>query len=414
MNWHDTPQQAMEDYLDALLHEDLLEEPSIEPLKTPSESQASRLADAFSGGGFNEEPREESLQARQLSESMLQFRQVQQSPAENQGLPLKLDEPFTNSQVILPNISLPTAEPIADPLVETLADVIQEIETAQALKSQIETLEEQAVDEPETQLESLVEEQQLEEAVKEQIAEEQLEEQLAEEAFEEAEAFEAAEAQVEEELQEWPEELQEEYTHEVAPLVEQTTENAAKETLEEAVEAVAGQPPSPPGWKDGRPVWAQERFECLLFKVKGLTLAVPLAELGGIIKIEKQPTPLFGQPDWFLGILRNNKMNVSMVDTAQWVLPPALIKKDQEPYKLVIRIHNSAWGLACDAVDRSISLQPEQVRWRTSLGKRPWLAGTVIEYMCALIDAAAFDRLLKEGHGDLEPADLKALKKLNN
>ena len=72
MNWHDTPQQAMEDYLDALLHEDLLEEPSIEPLKTPSESQASRLADAFSGGGFNEEPREESLQARQLSESMLQ------------------------------------------------------------------------------------------------------------------------------------------------------------------------------------------------------------------------------------------------------------------------------------------------------------------------------------------------------
>lgn len=397
MNWHDTPQQAMEDYLDALLHEDLLEEPSIEPLKTPSESQASRLADAFSGDGFNEEPREESLQARQLSESMLQFRQVQQSPAENQGLPLKLDEPFTNSQVILPNISLPTAEPIADPLVETLADVIQEIETAQALKSQIETLEEQAVDEPETQLESLVEEQQLEEAVKEQIAEEQLAEE--------------AEAQVEEELQEWPEELQEEYTHEVAPLVEQTTENAAKETLEEAV---AGQPPSPPGWKDGRPVWAQERFECLLFKVKGLTLAVPLAELGGIIKIEKQPTPLFGQPDWFLGILRNNKINVSMVDTAQWVLPPALIKKDQEPYKLVIRIHNSAWGLACDAVDRSISLQPEQVRWRTSLGKRPWLAGTVIEYMCALIDAAAFDRLLKEGHGDLEPADLKALKKLNN
>ncbi|HKM16418.1 MAG TPA: chemotaxis protein CheW [Marinospirillum sp.] len=325
MSWHDTPQQAIEDYLDALLHDDLLEnsleESSVKPVIEHHQVYDESPSEKFS------EPYDESLQARQLRESMLQFNPVAKPLASNFERPVLLDEPFLGAQVILPNINLPSLET----KVETLADVIQEIENK-----------------------ALVVEEQIEE---EQIVEEQI---------------------VEEQI------------------------------VDTSEMSITGQPPSPPGWKDGRPVWAQERFECLLFKVKGLTLAVPLVELGGIIKIEKHPTPLFGQPSWFMGILRNNKMNVSMIDTAQWVLPPALIKKI-DPYKLVIRIHESTWGLACNEVDRSISLKPEQVRWRTSLGKRPWLAGTVIEHMCALIDVAAFARLLKEGHGDLEPINLKAL-----
>ncbi len=215
---------------------------------------------------------------------------------------------------------------------------------------------------------------------------------------------------------------------ETSPAAEPVPEPAAEVSVEPAVmeaepevelvsdadlTAAISQPPGPPGWTNGRPAWAQEAFECLLFKVKGLTLAVPLIELGGIIKIEKQPTPLFGQPQWFAGMLRSNGINVGIVDTAQWVLPPALIEKNDEPYKLVIRIHESHWGLACNQVDRSIRLQPDQVRWRSSLGKRPWLAGTVIEHMCALIDATEFDRLLKEGHGDMEPANLAALKEID-
>ena len=44
-------------------------------------------------------------------------------------------------------------------------------------------------------------------------------------------------------------------------------------------------PPSntpPPVESDGRPSWAAEPFECLLFDVAGLTLAVPLVCLGSI------------------------------------------------------------------------------------------------------------------------------------
>lgn len=317
MSWQDTPQQAIEDYLEALLHDDLADNDD------ESEDLASERLQ-----------QEESMQARQLSESMLQFQQAPKTLAEELDRPVQLDQPLVKSQVILPDLKLPETEP----LVETLADVVQEIESTQ--EDIVESVEKNEV---------------------------------------------AA----------------------VAP--EPKPSVTIVEEKNEVESPAAGQPPTPPGWKDGRPVWAQERFECLLFKVKGLMLAVPLVELGGIIKIEKEPTPLFGQPSWFVGMLRHNNMNVSMVDTAQWVLPAALIEKNEDPYQLIIRIHNSNWGLACNEVDRSISLEPEQVRWRTTLGKRPWLAGTVIEHMCALIDVAAFDRLLKEGHGDLEPANLAAL-----
>lgn len=160
------------------------------------------------------------------------------------------------------------------------------------------------------------------------------------------------------------------------------------------------------GWTDGRPDWAQGRFECLLFVVKGLKLAVPLAELGGIHKLEKEPTPLFGQPGWFLGIVRTNNMNVGLVDTAQWVMSEHINDDHKPDFRFAIRIHNSEWGLACHEVAEAISLDPSEVKWRTSLGRRPWLAGTVVDHMCALIDVAAFARLLDS---DKVPVDLQAL-----
>ena len=49
--------------------------------------------------------------------------------------------------------------------------------------------------------------------------------------------------------------------------------------------------------------WATGRFECLLFYVGGLKMAVPLVELGGIFQSSKDKlTSIFGQPNWFMGV----------------------------------------------------------------------------------------------------------------
>lgn len=141
-------------------------------------------------------------------------------------------------------------------------------------------------------------------------------------------------------------------------------------------------------WSNGRPAWAQDRFECLLFSVGGLTLAVPLVELGTIYPINDEITPLFGQIDWFMGLLPVKEGNLRTVDTPKVVMPERYHEGMKDNFQYVISINTMDWGLAVDTVSNAIMLEPEDVRWRSKRSKRPWLAGTVIEHMCALIDVS--------------------------
>ncbi len=160
-------------------------------------------------------------------------------------------------------------------------------------------------------------------------------------------------------------------------------------------------PPSitpPPVQGDGRPVWAAEPFECLLFDVAGLTLAVPLVCLGSIYSLEGQElTPLFGQPEWFLGILPSQQGNLKVLDTARWVMPDRYRDDFRQGLQYVISVQGYEWGLAVHQVSRSLRLDPNEIKWRSHRGQRPWLAGTVIEHMCALLDVAELAELIASG-----------------
>lgn len=156
--------------------------------------------------------------------------------------------------------------------------------------------------------------------------------------------------------------------------------------------------PVPPATVDGRPAWAAEPFECLLFDVAGLTLAVPLVCLGSIYSLEGQElTPLFGQPDWFLGILTCQAGNLKVLDTARWVMPDRYRDDFRQGLHYVISVQGYEWGLAVHQVSRSLRLDPQEIKWRSQRGQRPWLAGTVIEHMCALLDVAELAELIASG-----------------
>ncbi|AZE74186.1 CheW domain protein [Pseudomonas synxantha] len=160
-------------------------------------------------------------------------------------------------------------------------------------------------------------------------------------------------------------------------------------------------PPSitpPPVTGDGRPSWAAEPFECLLFDVAGLTLAVPLVCLGSIYSLEgHELTPLFGQPEWFLGILPSQAGNLKVLDTARWVMPDRYRDDFRQGLQYVISVQGYEWGLAVHQVSRSLRLDPNEIKWRSHRGQRPWLAGTVIEHMCALLDVAELAELIASG-----------------
>jgi purine-binding chemotaxis protein CheW len=160
-------------------------------------------------------------------------------------------------------------------------------------------------------------------------------------------------------------------------------------------------PPSntpPPVETDGRPSWAAEPFECLLFDVAGLTLAVPLVCLGSIYSLAgHELTPLFGQPEWFLGILPSQAGNLKVLDTARWVMPDRYRDDFKQGLQYVISVQGYEWGLAVHQVSRSLRLNPNEIKWRSHRGQRPWLAGTVIEHMCALLDVASLAELIASG-----------------
>ncbi|BFM11767.1 hypothetical protein R50072_19200 [Simiduia litorea] len=140
-------------------------------------------------------------------------------------------------------------------------------------------------------------------------------------------------------------------------------------------------------WCDnGRPNWAQERFDVLLFKVHGLTLAVPLIALGQIQPITEELTPIFGQAKWFMGLQPTPMGQIKTVNTALFVMPERYDPAFLRSAKYVISIDGLSWGLAVDSVQQPRTLDPDDVKWRQGRGLRPWLAGTVKEHMCALID----------------------------
>jgi len=148
------------------------------------------------------------------------------------------------------------------------------------------------------------------------------------------------------------------------------------------------------------PEWAGQRFQCLVFTVHGLKLAVPLEGLNGILTWSEDILPMPGHAPHFLGLLKTHDATVKVVDPALLVMPegrtpPAIGQEGRETPGNIILISRKRWGLAADSVSETMTLNPDEVRWRTVRGKRKWLAGTVIEHMCALLDVEEFARILE-------------------
>lgn len=191
-----------------------------------------------------------------------------------------------------------------------------------------------------------------------------------------------------------------------APLVKTSPQPAkVRETIAVATSTPKLTPEPAPAAPAQRPEWSERPFECLIFTVAGLQLAVPLVLLGAIHRIEEDIKPLPGSPRWYMGVRVGSQQNLRVVDTAEWIMAGRVPANVRDNYRFVIRLDNSEWGLACDDVAQSFTLSPNDVRWRTARSKRPWLAGTVIEQMCALVDVRTMADLLmraeREHHLDL-------------
>jgi len=142
-------------------------------------------------------------------------------------------------------------------------------------------------------------------------------------------------------------------------------------------------------------------IECLMFKVAGsLTLAVPLECLNGILKWNGEITPIPGHAEWFLGLISNRGRQIKVIDVARFVIPEnhkmRLAVEGERNFKHLLLIDNGKLALACDDLGKVLKVTGDKIRWRQDRSSRPWLAGTIIEQMSALIDVERFIEMLKK------------------
>ncbi len=143
-----------------------------------------------------------------------------------------------------------------------------------------------------------------------------------------------------------------------------------------------------------------QQFQALMFSVAGMDIAVPLISLGGISRMDKEVTQLFGKPDWFMGLTPGINGNINVVDSCRWVMPERYgeAKTKGLNYSFIIMLGDSQWGLACSHVQNAISIEPDNIKWRSNDSKRPWLAGMLIEERCVLLDVDVMIELLNSDY----------------
>ena len=192
---------------------------------------------------------------------------------------------------------------------------------------------------------------------------------------------------------------------EIESLVEAPVETPAEPSIEEGFYNKAAR--SVVWNENGRPEWAQEDFDALLFDVGGLTLAVPLVSLGQIVPLNRDNlTPIFGQSDWFMGILSANVGKLRVVNTALFVMPEKYNDAFLDNAEYVVSLDGVPWALAVNKVNQPVRLTSGDIKWRSDRSKRPWLAGTVKESMCALLDVPQMATILNKSDKHIEASSL--------
>ncbi|MEO5343756.1 MAG: chemotaxis protein CheW [Gammaproteobacteria bacterium SHHR-1] len=138
------------------------------------------------------------------------------------------------------------------------------------------------------------------------------------------------------------------------------------------------------------PAYAEQPFQCLLFRASGNDFAIPLVTLHSIVKQTRAPATLPGQPAWHAGLLLHRQQRIGLVDLG--VLLTGAPATGPSPF--VVILGEGRFGLLCTEIFRPQTINPDQVKWRQQRRDRPWMMGTLREQLCPLIDTQALlDRL---------------------
>lgn len=156
--------------------------------------------------------------------------------------------------------------------------------------------------------------------------------------------------------------------------------------------------PAPPFTQTGPrdeapPTWAQNDFRVLLVGVGAYRFALPLVLMRSIALLPARWTRVPGQPDWHLGVWRYRDTPVVLADLGGLI---GVAARCVAP-RYVLMIGDGRAGLPCDTVEDTALVGRDAARWRRSTRTPAWLAGMLVEQMCALLDVDALNAAIRHG-----------------
>ncbi|MGI9210975.1 MAG: chemotaxis protein CheW [Methylococcaceae bacterium] len=155
---------------------------------------------------------------------------------------------------------------------------------------------------------------------------------------------------------------------------------ATPETIVTPLPCVAGDTVIPP------PVWSNESFQCMFFRVEKMLLAAPLVTLREVVKYDAvRIKNLPGQARLSQGVMDHRGEIINLVD------PGTILMGDRyhpsfQNYRYILLTDQPGIGFLCHEFVDMCKLDPGTVRWYQNRAKRPWLAGIHRQRLCTVID----------------------------
>ncbi len=172
--------------------------------------------------------------------------------------------------------------------------------------------------------------------------------------------------------------------------INQALKGSAVSALEAASQKpVCNNPDFRAHWSNHHPSWAQDTFDALLFKCRGVTLAIPLTALGHIYTHEEPLKQLPNTPSWMLGVKPLSQGQLKVIDAGAYFMPDRAPSLNMDSELYILGLAGCLWGFAVDTLTNPVTIKPEDVQWRPLNTNNPWLAGAIKKQMCVLIDAPA-------------------------
>ncbi len=133
-------------------------------------------------------------------------------------------------------------------------------------------------------------------------------------------------------------------------------------------------------------------IQCLMFKVAGTQLSVPLIEMGSVLPWTDKMTQMPSSQSWSLGVLQHRGRNIRVVDTAGLLKIRSRTATGDAKHILVFG--DGDWALSCDFLGEVVKVESDDIQW--SGPKSTGLSmGTIKGTLAQLLDPVKIMRHLE-------------------